>query len=173
MEKRLRGKTDEYIQQFKNDIKEKLFSLQINTTAAGDTNELLRFIYDYPSLDLCKEDFQKRKRVKNHVPHYLRCLANRANKEQCTRRKKEGKDFCGTHEKGTPHGIFQSTEPETINVETIEVWVQEIKGISYYIDDTGNVYNHQDVLSNNKNMSVIAKYKKDTDGNYTIPALGI
>ena len=159
MEKRLRGKTDEYIQTFKNDIKEKLFSLQINTTAPGDTNELMHFIYDYPSLDLCKEDFQKRKRVKNHVPHYLRCLANRADKEQCTRRKKEGSDFCGTHEKGTPHGIFQSTEPATINVETIEVWVQEIKGISYYIDDAGNVYNHQDVLSNNKNMSVIAKYR--------------
>jgi len=169
MEKRLRGKTDDYIKTFKNEIKEKLVALEIS----GDTNELMRFIYDYPPLDLCKEDFQKRKRVKNHVPHYLRCLAKRANKEQCTRRKKDGRDFCGTHEKGTPHGIYQVSGPETVNVETIEVWVQEIKGISYYIDDAGNVYDHHDVLSNNKKMSVIAKYIQDDEGGYSIPALGI
>ena len=53
-----------------------------------------------------KEDFIKRKRIKNIVPNYERCIAKRANGEQCTRRNKNGEQFCGTHIKGTPHGII-------------------------------------------------------------------
>ena len=48
----------------------------------------------------------KRKRVKNVVHLSDRCCAKRANGEQCTRRRKDTTtEYCGTHLKGTPHGI--------------------------------------------------------------------
>ena len=170
MEKRLRSKTETYIQDFKKSIHTKINELALSE--CNGVSELMEHVYDYPTIELHKEDFQKRKRVKNHVPHYQRCLAKRANGEQCTRRKKGDNTFCGTHEKGTPHGIFNNTTDESVKIENIEVWVQEIKGISYYIDVNNNIYDHQDIITNNQKMSVIAKYELK-DGEYTIPTLGI
>jgi hypothetical protein len=170
MEKRLKGKTEAYFQDFKNSIHAKMTELGL--LECPEVSELMKHVYEYPVIELGKEDFQKRKRVKNHVPHYQRCLAKRANGDQCTRRKKGDNTFCGTHEKGTPHGIFSNATDESVKMENIEVWVEEIKGISYYIDGNNNVYDHQDILSNNQKMSVIAKYELK-DGVYTIPTLGI
>ena len=66
---------------------------------------------------LSKEDFQKRKRVKNVVPQFERCGAKRANGEQCTRRKKDDSCFCGTHVKGTPHGEVSTTDDGLKGIE--------------------------------------------------------
>ena len=52
--------------------------------------QLTKFVYEYEKLKMTKEDFMKRKRVKNMVPSQQRCLAKRANGEQCTRKKKRG-----------------------------------------------------------------------------------
>jgi len=68
-----------------------------------DYMQIMNFIYESDKLKLSKDDFAKRKRVKNAVPVFDRCHAKRANGEQCTRRKKEGCLCCGTHTKGTPH----------------------------------------------------------------------
>ena len=116
------------------------------------------------------EDFAKRKRVKNIVPTYERCSAKRANGEQCTRRKKDDTNaYCGTHCKGRPHGVIN----ESTTVATsrkIQVSAIDIKGIVYYLDDNGNVYDTEDILSNIKNPRVIAQYEKDGD-KYSIPEL--
>jgi len=157
--------------QFKKDIQTKIEALGLLEIA--ETGELLQYIYDYSPLVIGKADFQKRKRIKNHVPLSYRCSAKRANGEQCTRRKRVGGEFCGTHVKGTPHGIFENVDSDSVNIENIEIWVQEIKGIFYYIDENGNIYDHEDVLTNNSKMDVIAKYVVDAAGNYTIPELGI
>jgi hypothetical protein len=101
----------------------------------------------------------KRKRVKSVVPQYERCNAKRANGEQCTRKRKLDLCFCGTHEKGRPHGEIDDQQ-KTNNVKNIEVWVQDIKGIHYYIDDFGNIYKTEDIISNKTNPSIIAKYAK-------------
>ena len=71
------------------------------------------FVFDYDQISLSKEDFTKRKRVKNVVPIQLRCCAKRANGEQCTRRKKDDNDFCGTHIKGIPYGKIDCEVDET------------------------------------------------------------
>ena len=116
-----------------------------------------------------KDDFMKRKRVKNMVPVYERCCAKRANGQQCTRRKKDEYQYCGTHSKGTPHGIITDTEP--INTETkVEVSAIDIKGIVYYLDVNDNVYDTEDIISNQKNPRIIAKYLKIGD-QYSIPEL--
>ena len=111
MEKRLSKKAETYITSFKDCIREKVTHLGLNKNE--QVNQLLQFIYDYERLSFAKEDFQKRKRIKNFVPIFDRCCAKRANEEQCTRRKKDGCEYCGTHLKGTPHGIVDTqSEPK-------------------------------------------------------------
>ena len=141
---------------------------------------LLQELYDHPVLKLDKTDFQKRKRVKNVVPLHDRCIACRANGEQCTRRRKGDSQFCGTHIKGTPHGVIskekQDSEPKEM-IKKVSVWAQDIKGIIYYIDDNSNVYETSAILQGTDNPKIIAKYQKslDNEGNvaYAIPSFGI
>jgi hypothetical protein len=135
-------------------------------------NQLLKYIYEYERLTLEKDDFVKRKRVKNVVPFFDRCCAKRANGEQCTRRKKEGDGYCGTHMKGTPHGIVDSQDEVKSTTQKIEVWAEDIQGIVYYIDKNSNVYQSEDIISNKSNPKIIAKYAKIAD-TYTIPQFGI
>jgi len=167
MEKRLNRKINTHSQSFKNDIKNKMKFLGLLDQTQG--KELLQYIYDYSIIEITKMDLQKRKRVKNSVPFCERCCALRANNEQCTRRKKAGEKFCGTHIKGTPHGEITAGEQVVDTTKKIEVWAQDIKGIIYFIDKTGNVYDPQDIHQNLKNPSIIAKWIKDEAGNYTIP----
>jgi len=103
MEKRLNKKAEEYVSMFKSGIKDKVTTLGLLNNP--QVNQLLQFIYDQEPLEITKDDLKKRKRVKNVVPMCDRCSSKRANGEQCTRRKKEGCDYCGTHQKGRPHGI--------------------------------------------------------------------
>ena len=124
-------------------------------------------------LQLQKKIFQKRKRVKNLVPHFERCIAKKAEGEQCTRRKKDKEDFCGTHVKGTPHGMVSSNSDNIVTTTKVEVWVQEIKGINYYIDASNNVYKPEDIISNMQNPNIIAKWALNEKGNYTIPEFNI
>lgn len=120
-------------------------------------------------------DLHKRKRVKNSIPKFDRCSACRANGEQCTRRRKDTFDFCGTHTKGTPHGIVEINGllPSTTNTQKIEVWTADIKGILYYIDNFNNVYQTEDIVENKVNPSIIAKYVKDEYNVFSIPEFGI
>ena len=129
-------------------------------------------IYDYERLVLTKEDFTKRKRVKNVVPFFDRCTAKRANNEQCTRRKKTDCEYCGTHMKGTPNGMMEAQNESVPTMQKIEVWAQDIGGIIYYVDQTGNVYQAEDIVLNKINPKIIAKYVKTGDV-YSIPAFGI
>ena len=111
MERRIGTKIDSYTIAFKDEAASKLRDL--NAAVAALSNEkhdaadkdkdqqmqikidglfkqIISFVYDYEKLKLTKEDFMKRKRVKNIVPAQHRCHAKRANGEQCTRKKKNG-----------------------------------------------------------------------------------
>jgi len=166
MEKRISIKINDYLDDFKNHIKlwiEKNDNIEFSTKS-----DLLKYIYDFNNISLEKEDFSKRKRIKSNVPQYLRCTAKRANGEQCSRKKKEDGCFCGTHDKNRPHGIIEIDENNTIEkFKKVEVWLQEINGILYYIDNFNNVYNTQDIITNKINPDVIYKYILEND-KYTI-----
>jgi len=169
MERRVNKKIETYITSFKDSIRDKAGNLGFKNE---QTNALLQYIYDYERLSLVKDDFMKRKRVKNIVPFFDRCCAKRANGEQCTRRKKEECGYCGTHMKGTPHGIVDDQEENKPLTQKIEVWAQDIQGIIYYIDKTGNVYQAEDIISNKVNPKIIAKYVKNGE-QINIPEFGI
>ena len=170
MERRLNNKVESYIITFKDNIREK--AAQIDLIDDDKVNQLLQYIYDYDRLILNKEDFVKRKRVKNFVPIFDRCCAKRATNEQCTRRKKTGSEYCGTHMKGTPHGIMDNQNDEKVNIQKIEVWAQDIQGIIYYIDNFNNVYQAEDIVINKVNPKIIAKYVKNGEI-YSIPEFNL
>jgi hypothetical protein len=190
MERRVNKRIEDYIIGLKNDVAKKLQQIVnlLEVTDASTKDELMRavdntklqcnsmagFVYNYEKLRLGKDDFMKRKRIKSVVPIYERCCAKRANGEQCTRRKKDGETYCGTHIKGTPHSIVDEVEceaPTTKNVK-VDIWAQDIKGIIYYIDKTGNVYDTEDIMKIDKYPKrVIAKYHQDEAGKYSIPSI--
>lgn len=188
MERRISGKIDAYTITLKDDVSSKIREVNAAMTAALSKQDqpqeqnqlqidslckqLISFVYDYEKLKLSKEDFMKRKRVKNIVPAQHRCHAKRANGEQCTRKKKVGCDYCGTHTKGAPNSIMEDESngsvANKVSQQSVNVWVQNIKGIEYFIDSNNNVYKHEDVIENSTNPQIIAKCTKETSGQYSI-----
>jgi hypothetical protein len=137
-------------------------------------NELLEYVCEYDRLCFEKDDFVKRKRLKNTIPQMNRCNAKRASGEQCTRKRRNDCEFCGTHYKGTPYGMINGDDQdETPNHNhKIEVFAEDIGGIVYYIDNHKNVYKTEDIIQSKENPKIIAKYEKNGD-RYTIPEFGI
>lgn len=165
MEKRVVKKCEEHLSDFKEQIKNWFEEHNITITGNQTTSDFLQFVYDFNNIKLTKDDFAKRKRIKNIVPQNERCCACRANGEQCTRRKQDSLNFCGTHFKGTPHGTIDSFELcQQVTTKKLEVTIKEIKGINYYIDNDYNIYKTEDVLSGKVNPDIIGKYNVDENG---------
>ena len=97
-------------------------------------------------------------RVKTHVAPALRCVAMRADDAQCTRRKKDGSEYCGTHTKGVPHGVVGADK-----VRKTDVWAENVDGIIYYLDDGGAVYKTEDVMNKKVNPQVIGRWERAGD----------
>ena len=164
MEKRISKKIETYVTKFKDDIRDKLLSLNVdNKEVVG----AIEYIYEYPRLVVIKEDLVKRKRIKNSIPGLNRCSAKRADGDQCTRRRKDGCEFCGTHVKGTPHGLICNEIVETDSEKKVEVFAKEINGIVYHLDGFYNVYKTEDIMLKIKNPEIICKYQL-IDGQYII-----
>ena len=166
MENRLNTKSSNYTTNVKNEILEKINNLKRNIDNTPNSehvdyldelDDIIKCINSIKPIVFTKEDFMKRKRSKNSVTLADRCMAKRANGEQCSRRKKEGCEYCGTHIKGLPHGVILSETTSVLKQK--EVWCEDIGGIIHYIDGDGNVYSHEDVMNNVVNPTIIAKYK--------------
>ena len=157
MERKINVKINEYFTKFKNDMRTKV--LEINFDDKSKVNELMEYIFEYDRLCILKEDLTKRKRVKNSIPASNRCNAKRANNEQCTRRRKENSEYCGTHAKGTPNGFLNNNECSDCT-KKMEVFAEEINGVVYYIDTYFNVYKTEDIMCGKENPIIIGKYSK-------------
>lgn len=160
MEKNIRTKIIDHNQAFKTNLQEWLNKSGATITCYGCecTNDFIQYMNDFPDLELMKDDFQKRKRVKNNVPDYNRCIALKCNGERCSRKQKdENGSFCGTHMKGANYGTITQNRPIQ-KKEKIQLWVQEINGISRYVDKDCNVYCMQDIMNSSSNPRIIAKY---------------
>ena len=172
MERRLNKELDAFMSSRKSEILEKAKQLGISDNT--EVRQLLQFICDIQPFTVTKEHFTKRKRVKSIVHLADRCCANKAGGSQCTRQKKPDSMYCGTHMKGTPHGIVDDNCAECnqpVN-NKIEVWAQDIQGIMYYIDKNCNVYQAEDIIQNKINPKIIAKYVKSGE-TYNIPEFNL
>ena len=170
MDKRLNKRIENYTTTFKDAIKKKIIELAIEDKQK--VNHLIEFVYNYERLSFTKEDVSKRKRIKNSIPGLNRCNAKRANGEQCTRKQKEGYEYCGTHVKGIPHGIIFVDKNQEKEVIKSEVFAEDIYGIVYYIDKHNNVYKTEDILNEKENPEIIARYEI-MNSRYTIPEFGL
>ena len=159
MEKKIENKIKSYINEFKTKLQEKIKS-------EDDKLELLKYLQNYKMIELSPEDFKRRKRIKNVIPDYNRCIAKKGDSSRCTRKKKENIDFCGTHEKAIPYGTIEiNTNTQIIN--NVDIWYQDINGIYYYIDKENNVYLPEDILLNKTNPRIIATWQLE-GSNYII-----
>jgi len=167
MEKRFTQKVEDYISNLVDGIQKKINASEM---PEGAKKDILDYIQSYEKLNIDKSDFLKRKRQQVVVPVCMRCISKRSNGEQCSRRKKDGCDFCGTHFKGSPYGTFE--QENAVTMTKVEVWAQDICGILYYIDNEMNVYKTEDIVNNKPNPTVIAKYEKHGEM-YSIPTFHI
>lgn len=162
---------------FKSSLRDKLQS--------GETHlSIIDYINRYQPPVITEEDIMKKKRVKNVIPFHDKCIAKRANGEQCSRRKKKGGDFCGTHSKACPHGTISlecmslennTGEPGLVKKQ-IEVWLEDINGIMYWINGEGAVYHPDDIRNNIENPRVISHYEKiehEHDGSSVYKIVGM
>ena len=63
-----------------------------------------------------------------------KCKAKRINGERCSRRHKDGFEYCGTHIKGTPYGIVGEDEEKMgQQVVRTELYGKDDCGIITYI----------------------------------------
>lgn len=164
MERRINIKINEYFAEFKTNMRKKI--LEYNFDDKNKVNDLIEYIFEYNRLCIVKEDLSKRKRLKNSIPASNRCNAKRANDEQCTRRRKDGSEYCGTHAKGTPNGFLSNNECIDC-MKKVEVYAEEINGIVYYIDQFLNVYKTEDIMTGKENPTIIGKCTK-MNNTYTI-----
>lgn len=171
MERKLNRRIADYISNFKNNIKKR--AIQFDFCEKDKIENLVTYIFDYERLTLSIDDVSKRKRVKNSIPSLNRCHAKKASGDQCTRKQKSGCIYCGTHEKGTPHGMITNNDEHNDNkIITSEVFAEEIGGIVYYIDKQMHVFNTEDIMNEKQDPRIIAKYVFE-EGEYHIPDLGI
>ena len=169
MEKNIKHKISEHETQFKQNIQ---LWIKNNNAMISDgtqqdcTNDFVQYLIDFPGLELNSQDFQKRKRIKNNVPDYNRCIAMKCNGERCSRKQKDTTvQFCGTHIKGSPHGTIADNE-KVVKKTQVNIWLQEINGISRYIDDFNNIYATRDICNSVNPPKVICKYGTHEDGTY-------
>lgn len=159
MEKRIIDKVTTQNEIYKSQLLQQIKKLG-ETSITMD--QLQDWVHTHSPIELSKIDFTKRKRAKNSVPVEYRCEARCAKGsghegEQCTRRKKDGCVYCGTHMKGLPHGIMEQT---VNNVKEKTIWAEEYRGIMYYIDEE-NVYDTEEIKQNKVNPKIIGTCKKN------------
>tara|TARA_B100001057_G_scaffold475814_1_gene543033 strand:+ start:238 stop:504 length:267 start_codon:yes stop_codon:yes gene_type:complete len=79
--------------------------------------------------------------------------------------------------RGTPHGTIDSGQAAATGAprgsSKIEVRVQDVGGINYYVDDAGNVYDPRDVVARSSRPRIVGHWEQGGDGRYSIPELGI
>ena len=112
MNKKINAKITQYIIDFKNNVRDRVLEIDEAGDSKKPISDFIAYLYEYPRLVLTDEDFSKRKREKNTIPILNRCNAKRSCGNQCTRKRKDGFEFCGTHYKGAPHGFVEGRSGE-------------------------------------------------------------
>ena len=145
MEKRIMHKANEQAEGMKARILREAGKVESGELSAAD---LMGFIQEL--------DPPKQARVKTQIAPELRCVAMRADNDQCTRRKKDGSEYCGTHTKGVPHGVLGASK-----MRKTDVWAENVDGIIYYLDETGAVYKTEEVMNKKMNPLVIGQWHRE------------
>tara|TARA_B000000532_G_C18694321_1_gene331060 strand:+ start:57 stop:473 length:417 start_codon:yes stop_codon:yes gene_type:complete len=119
-----------------------------------DMKELIRKVKEGEDVDISR--YKKRSRARSAINEKKQCRAKRADGKQCSRARREGEDYCGTHIKGCPHGRYKTKEEDK---EELKLSLIEYKGIVYHIDlKKGEVYSTEDILNKSISPKIVGEY---------------
>ncbi len=141
------------LEHYKHDILE---VLQIGPEYSQEDEQKINSINEI-TVDI--EKYKKKHRTKNTIQSEHRCVAKRADGQQCSRKRKPDSRYCGTHIKGCPHGEINQTHDKQESTITTEAICYN--GIYYYVDKQNNVYNTEEVYKNEVNPKIIGKWDDD------------
>lgn len=179
MRKHLKNKMDKYTNTFKRDVIEWVVKNQgssndnSNHMGMNDMNmtNFIKFVNSYEAFNDVTAP------VKKTQSGIGICNARRADGEQCTRRiqckngtNTQGLKFCGTHSKGVPYGEIENQVVQPV-IRRRYVFVENINGIGYYVDDKDNIYKTEDVYHNVNDPQIIGIRTKLPGGEYGIKYL--
>ena len=173
MKKTLNKKIDNFMLDFKNNIKKKIDDLNLVREVNEDVrreemNKLLQFIYDYDKITIEKTDLSATNRKPPAVD--IRCCALTSTRQQCIRKKMEGSNFCKSHEEKRNYGVMEEllvnserSLTESKKVSKKNIYTRSINGIIYYMDAENNVYKMEDIINNIVNPDIIGNYMMETN----------
>ena len=119
-----------------------------------DMKELIRKVKEGEDVDISR--YKKRSRARSAINEKKQCRAKRADGKQCSRARREGEDYCGTHIKGCPHGRYKTKEEDKAELKLSLI---EYKGIVYHIDlKKGEVYSTEDILNKSISPKIVGEY---------------
>jgi hypothetical protein len=95
----------------------------------------------------------KRKRVVTEIAPEFRCLAKLEDGERCNRKKSGKKDFCSIHKNEIPFGIIEKENGQ----QHVIIFLEDIEGIHYYMDENHNIYCMESIKKGIKNPPIIGK----------------
>lgn len=98
-------------------------------------------------------------RKKNKVSPNDLCRARKQDGERCTRRKKDGIEFCGKHINNRRYGCYDDNNNIVDHNKLINLKKILIKNEYYYIDENNILYN----ISSKKGMYTIVGKLMDTN----------
>jgi len=139
-----------YINAFKEEIVRRLdeFKKAKNVKKNVDNvDDLKSFITNYKNLEFSKQI----------------CLGKLESGAQCKRIQQPNSTFCKKHMECVPFGLITDhiKQPDTNNnVKKLNLFIQHINGIPYFVDKDKNIYNSESILSKNAQPIVIGNIKQ-------------
>tara|TARA_B000000557_G_C20621888_1_gene378430 strand:- start:54 stop:548 length:495 start_codon:yes stop_codon:yes gene_type:complete len=155
MEKKIQNHIDAYMIKFKESVRDILLSNE-----SEGINTKLEKIFELDGCIIDVNSFIRKKRARNIISDAERCCAYKAAQDRCTRKKRDGCNVCGTHLKGTPHGMIDM-DNQNVSSKKIEIFTLDIGGIIYYVDNEQNVYASNEIMNGKTNPTKIGKYKEE------------
>ena len=141
-----------------DDYKYKIITLINQHDISDSTKKSL--ISNIEELNINITTYKKKPRAKHVICSQDRCLGKRADGKQCSRKRRSGENFCGTHIKGCPHGVYSKQNDHSSR--KVNVVAVELNGIFYFKDDQGNIYNTDEIMANKPNPTILDPSELET-----------
>ena len=125
---------------FNNKLKHILNEISVNYNINIDT-----LVQKYCEPNLSISDLalpiKKKKRKKNRILDKNElCMAKKADGHQCTRRRKDGKEYCGKHMNNLKFGRIDDDDKYNDTSKYIKTTQEKIDGVDYLVDSNNVVY---------------------------------
>ena len=139
-----------YLNEFKTHILIELNSLK-QSPSPEKIEQLQKFICDYAELNVGNKASEK---PYKKAVNLKKCWAKLETGGQCKRKHHLTTMFCKTHVNNTPFGVI-TDDGNREEKKTVVLYIQDIRGIQYYVDENKNVYDSESILSPNLEPKVI------------------